>query len=44
MQIPLAAESDPTYCDVQLLNSSISPPNFDLLPQSVHPSEGDMLS
>jgi hypothetical protein len=44
MQIPLAAESDPTDYDVQLLNSSTSPPNFDLLPQSVHPSEGDMLS
>jgi hypothetical protein len=44
MQIPLAEESDPTDCDVQLLNSSIIPPNFDLLPQPVYPFEGDMLS
>jgi hypothetical protein len=43
MKILLAAESDPTDCDVQLLNSSISPLNFNLLPQSIHPSEGDML-
>jgi hypothetical protein len=44
MQIMLAEESDPTDYDVQLLNSSTSPLNFDLLPQSVHLSEGDMLS
>jgi hypothetical protein len=44
MQIPLAEESDPTDCDVRLLNSSTSPLKFDLLPKSVHPSEGDMLS
>jgi hypothetical protein len=39
MQIMLAAKSDPTNYDVQLLNSSISLPKFDLLPQYVHPSE-----
>jgi hypothetical protein len=44
MKILLVAESDPTDYDVQLLNSLISLPNFDLLPQYVHPSEGDMLS
>jgi hypothetical protein len=44
MQILLVLESDPTDHDVQLLNSSISLPNFNLLPHSVHPFEGDMLS
>jgi hypothetical protein len=44
MKILLVIESDPTHCDVQLLNSSISALNFDLLAQSVHPSKGDMLS
>jgi hypothetical protein len=44
MQIPLVEESDPIDCDVQILKSSISLPNFDLLPQSIHPFEGDMLS
>jgi hypothetical protein len=43
MQILLAAESDPTDYDVQLLKSSISLPKFDLLPHSIHPSEGDMM-
>jgi hypothetical protein len=43
MQILLAAESDPTDCDVYVLKSSISPPNFGLLPQSIHSSEGDMM-
>jgi hypothetical protein len=43
MQIPLVAEYDPIEYDVYLLNSSTSPPNFDLIPQSIHPSEGDML-
>jgi hypothetical protein len=42
MQILLAAESDLTDCDVQLPNSLISPLRFGLLPQSIHPSEGDM--
>jgi hypothetical protein len=44
MQILLAEEYDPTKCDVQLLNSSISILSFDLLPQSVHPSKGDIMS
>jgi hypothetical protein len=44
MQILLVAEFDPTDCDVQLLNSSTNLPSFDLLPQFVHPSEGDMLA
>jgi hypothetical protein len=44
MQIPLAEKSDPTDYDVHLLNSLTSLPKFDLLPQSAHPYEGDMLS
>jgi hypothetical protein len=44
MKIPLMAEYDPTDYDVQLLNSSTSLPSFDLLPQSIHSSEGDILS
>jgi hypothetical protein len=43
MQILLMVEFDPIDYDVQLLNSSISPLNFDLLPQFVHLSKGDML-
>jgi hypothetical protein len=43
MKILLAEKSDPTNYDVQLLKFSTSPLNFDLIPQSVHPSEGDML-
>jgi hypothetical protein len=44
MQILHAEEFYPTEYDVQLLNSSKRHLNFDLLLQSVHPSEGDMLS
>jgi hypothetical protein len=44
MQILPVAELDPTDCDVQLPNSLINLPRFGLLPQSIHPSEGDMLS
>jgi hypothetical protein len=43
MQIPLAEESDPTDCDVQLLKSSINLPDFGSLPRSIHPSESDMM-
>jgi hypothetical protein len=44
MKIPLVTESVPTDYDVQLLNSSTNLLNFDFLPQSIHPSEGDILS
>jgi hypothetical protein len=44
MKLSLVEESDPTDYDVQLLDSSTNLPNFDLLPQFVHMSEGDMLS
>jgi hypothetical protein len=44
IQIPLTVESDPTDCDVQPPNSSKNLPKFGSLPQSLHPSEGNMLS